>query len=196
MTMVIANSFDVDLYINNQGPYEGTLHVETASVEATTIGDHRVPDYEWFVIDNAGHFHSFNLDTGSLVPPTLRVVETTVESDHVCNCPDCDQRYENPIKTYQCNLCGEEVQPNFKEVASVAPFYIPGRKSAVLKFNSIAPPNLKIGEVVSFRTKEHFGTGTVLQPTLSKGGSGDLPGIEINIACSFIATRGASQSDL
>ena len=78
----------LQIFINEAGPYAGTLEMHVDEIDVSTLGNSYKPDPGWFTVDKAGHYHAFTRD-GEL--PTLRRVG----------------------RKFRCSICEKRIRPGY-----------------------------------------------------------------------------------
>lgn len=152
------------IFINNNGPYSYEFTEHTELIDSTILKG-RKPDPEWFHIDNAGHFHAFNLSEGNCLP-------TLAESDL------------GDLEFY-CLLCSELVIPNYLP-GGIEKTVFEGPKTAgftIPKYNR----SISHEERVSFYTKDKFGIARVIAFGIEKNFDGKS--VSATFQCEFVVKR-------
>lgn len=155
------------IYINGTGPYACEFTQETQLIQMSSLEDKK-PDPNWFVIDDNGHFHAFDMEHGSL--PTLTYTEDFIEGGS----------WE-----YQCALCREIVVPHFIP-GGVVTTTIEGRRSAgftIPRYNRSIDKHQR----VSFYTQDMFGIARVVAFGIDKLWDGQA--VSATFECQFVVKR-------
>jgi hypothetical protein len=97
----------LEIFINERGPYLGTLNIETEQIDITMGRDTYKLDPKWTFVDKAGHFHAV---TGAGNLPTLERYEKHIGCDGTCG-GTCDGTLTET--RYRCRACGKRVKPGF-----------------------------------------------------------------------------------
>ena len=114
---------NLEIFINERGPYLGRLTVETDRIDVTSLYDSHKPDRAWTFVDPAGHFHAYAADEKL---PTLEPYAVHISCDGACGgyCEGYTERH------HRCRACGAEVKPGYVvDVPACTPHSIPGRTS-------------------------------------------------------------------
>lgn len=126
----------LEIFINEKGPYRGTLRVETDRIDVTMAGNSYKPDPEWTHVDKAGHFHAF---AGDRSLPTLERYEKHLNCDGSCG-GVCEGEGWTETR-YRCRACGKRVKPGYVvDVPGGTPRTIPGRTSWGVTVETVEPP--------------------------------------------------------
>lgn len=156
----------LEIFINERGPYLGTLNIETEQIDITMGRDTYKLDPKWTFVDKAGHFHAV---TGDGKLPTLEPYTKTSPCGGECGDSGCDGVSE---QRYRCRLCRKRVKPGrvIDQVGGV-PRTMPGRTSwwATVKTKTEWKADVSIRAAAGRR--EMFGLATPhLAVTASAGG--------------------------
>lgn len=115
----------LEIWVNDQGPFHGSLSIDTDMIDVTSDRDSYKPDPEWEYVDKAGHWHAFTSDGKH---PTLERYEKPVPCDGSCG-GVCGGEGTTETR-YRCRACGKRVKPYFVvDVPAFTPQRIPGRTS-------------------------------------------------------------------
>lgn len=96
---------NLEIFINERGPYLGTLNIETEQIDITMYRDTYKLDPKWTFVDKAGHFHAV---TGDGKLPTLERYEKHIGCDGTCG-GTCDGTLTET--RHRCRACGKRVKP-------------------------------------------------------------------------------------
>jgi len=148
---VIASAPQLQVFVNEQGPFPGVLNIETERIDITSGTDTHKPDPKWTHVDRAGHFHAFA--DGKL--PTLQ----PYEKHHACPDPCCACNGEGWSETrYRCRLCGKRVRPGYVvDVPGGTPRTMPGLTTWTVTVTSQAQWDADVSLRVVAGTDEFFG---------------------------------------
>lgn len=138
--------------INNKGPYEGTLDIDTEIIEAYSLSaGHRELDKKWFDVDANGHFHSYSIYDKDKPLPTLYI--ETQEKTYFCS--DCREEHLEITSNYHCVICKVVVTPKYEFVRDSAISHIPGKTTITLTLHSYI--HLLRDVPVTFQNGPYFG---------------------------------------
>lgn len=133
---MIAN---LEIFVNERGPYLGTLNIETEQIDVTMGRDTYKLDPQWTFVDKAGHFHAVAGD-GKL--PTVEAYEKQVPCDGSCF-PWCGGEGYSETR-YRCRACAKRVKPGFVvDVPGGQRRTMPGRTSWLVDIQALheEPPS-------------------------------------------------------
>lgn len=140
----------LEIFINETGPYRGTLSVETPRIDVTMAGNTYKPDPEWTHVDKAGHFHAF---AGDRSLPTLERYEKHRNCDGSCG-GICESEGWTETRR-RCRICRKRVKPGYViDVPGGTPQSIPGPSSWCVLVEAHQPPPTGL---VSIRGRDWFG---------------------------------------
>jgi hypothetical protein len=143
----------LEIFVNEQGPFVGTLNIETERIDITMAGPSYKPDPEWTYVDKAGHFHAFTED-GKL--PTLERYEKHLNCDGSCAGVCSDEGYTET--RYRCRACGKRVKPGYAvKVPGGAQQFMPGRTSWTVTVSGRTQWNADVSVRAVAGGKEWFG---------------------------------------
>lgn len=141
------------IYLNNLGPFPGKTTIETEQIEITSLTK---PDPGWHVVDNSGHYHTYDKDWKT---PTLhRIAVPTIDEDDI-------------IYKVVCRICNEEVSPGTIS-SGIFREFTPGRTTVTLK---VAVDGLETARylsqvnTLSFQTSTMFGIASFAHMSLRNG---------------------------
>lgn len=98
---------NLEIFINERGPYLGTLNIETEQIDITMGRSTYKLDPKWTHVDKAGHFHAV---TGDGKLPTLEPYTKTSPCGGECGDSGCDGMTE---QRYRCRACRKRVKPAY-----------------------------------------------------------------------------------
>lgn len=125
----------LQIFINERGPYRGTLTVETEAIDITSATTTYKDDPQWTFVDKAGHFHAV---TGAGKFPTLEAYTKTLPCPGGCDDPDCEGVTE---ARYRCRICRKRVKPGrVVDQAGGWKRTMPGRTSWGVSVETVEPP--------------------------------------------------------
>lgn len=155
----------LEVFIDERGPYEGTLRVETEKIDITSGRTTYKDDPQWTFVDKAGHFHAITAD-GKF--PTLEAYVKRRPCPGGCGDPGCEGEIEG---RYRCRLCRKRIRPGrVVDRVAGARRYMPG----VTTWTVTVPTQQEWPDDVTIRATsrnfEAFGIATPrLQNTTSYG---------------------------
>lgn len=140
------------ILINNEGPYDGLLDIDTDLIDVSTLGSGSMQlDPKWFDVDVNNHFHAYsNYDKDNPLP-TLKI--ETEEREYWCS--DCLDHHKEITTSYHCVICEVVVTP--KKILKIEPSirYIQGRTTVTLVLNAFVSLHRDIP--VTFQFNPYFG---------------------------------------
>lgn len=95
----------LEIFINERGPYLGTLNIDTEVIDITSGMTTYKDDPQWTFVDKAGHFHAITRD-GKF--PTLEAYTKTLPCPGGCGDSGCEGTIE---VRYRCRICGKRIRP-------------------------------------------------------------------------------------
>lgn len=127
---------NLEVFINERGPYVGTLNIETEQIDITMGRDTYKLDPKWTFVDKSGHFHAV---TGDGKLPTLEQYEKHLNCDGSCAGVCSDDGYTET--RYRCRACRKRVKPGrVIDQAGGVTRTMPGRTSWFLAVESLDKP--------------------------------------------------------
>jgi hypothetical protein len=163
------------IYINGTGPYAYEFTEDTDYLQMEHY-ENKKPDPHWFVLDDNGHFHAFNMELETL--PTLRYMDGVICAND-----------ETVTLEYRCVLCEDLVVPHFFP-GGLKTTTIEGPRSAgftIPRYNRSIDRN----QLVSFYTQNMFGIARVVAFGIEKLWDGQT--VSATFQCDFVVRR---QNDL
>lgn len=140
------------ILINNAGPYEGKLDVDTDLIEVSSLnsGSEKL-DEKWSEIDVNGHFHAYSTFDKDTPLPTLEL--EVKETKYWCE--GCSDEHVDIDASYHCIICKVLVEPKKRFKSEPAVRYMPGRLTATLALYVYLPLHREFP--VTFQSDPYFG---------------------------------------